>query len=134
MEKKERKAFWIGLGSVLAIIFLLIGFLSLAFSTNGSQQAKTGQSESQTQKQDSPKEEEPAAEEPSEQANQEQEAVSEESEPSDQTGTVHEVESGDTFYSIGLEYDVDWQRIVEVNDLDEDAVLQPGQELLIPNE
>ncbi len=130
MKKKERKAFWIGLGSVLAIIFLLIGFLSLVFSTDGSKKAND---QPQPQKESSQKEKPEAEADQPQEANQ-QEETAQQSEPSDQAGITHEVESGDTLYSIGLEYDVDWKRIAEVNDLEQDTVLKPGQELLIPSE
>ena len=131
MKSKERKAFWIGLGSVLAVIFLLIGFLSLAFSTDGS---KSADDQPQVQKESSQKEKpETEADQPQE-ASQQEETASQQSESSDEAGITHEVESGDTLYSIGLEYDVDWKRIAEVNDLEQDTVLKPGQELLIPSE
>lgn len=135
MKRKEKKAFWIGLGTTVAIIFILIGFLSLLFS-NRALESQPVQSQDQS-KQETSQEDNSKAEDQkdSQQTNQaEEEAPLDETQESDTGGVTHEVESGDTLFSIGLQYDVDWQRIAEVNDLDQDAVLQPGQELIIPSE
>jgi hypothetical protein len=40
---------------------------------------------------------------------------------------IYEVESGDTIISIALEHDVEWDQLLNLNDLDEDSVLQQGQ-------
>jgi lipoprotein NlpD len=45
---------------------------------------------------------------------------------------VHSVESGDTVYGIALEYGVDWEELLRMNGLDEDSLLQLGQELKLP--
>lgn len=47
-------------------------------------------------------------------------------------GRVHNVKSGDTVYAIALQYDVDWQELLQLNGLEEDTLLQLGQELQLP--
>jgi LysM repeat protein len=45
---------------------------------------------------------------------------------------THRVKSGDTIYGIALQYGVDMQDLLRVNDLDEDTLLQLDQELTLP--
>lgn len=45
---------------------------------------------------------------------------------------TYTVESGDTVYGIALQYDVDWEELLRLNNLDEDTLLQLGQELKLP--
>jgi len=47
-------------------------------------------------------------------------------------GRVHRIEAGDTIYAIALQYDVDWQELLRINDLDEESMLQLDQELKLP--
>jgi LysM repeat protein/uncharacterized protein YkwD len=47
-------------------------------------------------------------------------------------GRVHSVEAGDTVYGIALQYNVDWEELLRLNNLDEDSLLQLGQELKLP--
>jgi LysM repeat protein len=48
------------------------------------------------------------------------------------SGRSHRVESGDTIYGIALQYGVDMDELLRLNDLDEDTLLQLDQELLLP--
>ncbi len=45
---------------------------------------------------------------------------------------THRVQPGDTIYGIALEYGVDMQDLMRVNNLDEDSLLQLDQELTLP--
>jgi LysM repeat protein len=45
---------------------------------------------------------------------------------------THRVKSGDTVYGIALQYGIDWQELLRVNDLDEDSLLQLDQQLTLP--
>jgi len=47
---------------------------------------------------------------------------------------IYKVESGDTLYSIGLKFNIDWHKIASVNKLKEPYNLTVGQELIIPSE
>jgi len=47
-------------------------------------------------------------------------------------GRVHSVKSGDTVYGIALQYDIDWEELLRLNGLEEDSLLQLGQELQLP--
>jgi len=46
-----------------------------------------------------------------------------------QVPTDYTVEPGDTIISIAVRYDLDWQELMELNQLDEDSVLRLGQKL-----
>jgi len=48
------------------------------------------------------------------------------------SGDTVTVTSGDTIISIALANDVDWQELLEVNGLEEDSIIQIGQELELP--
>lgn len=67
---------------------------------------------------------------PSETATQELEEAK--VEPQVQEETKYTVKSGDTLYSIGIKFGIDWKKIAEVNNLDEPYTLSTGQELKIP--
>lgn len=45
---------------------------------------------------------------------------------------VHSVKAGDTVYGIALQYGVDWEELLRFNGLQEDSLLQLGQELRLP--
>ncbi|MCB9458859.1 MAG: lamin tail domain-containing protein [Anaerolineaceae bacterium] len=47
---------------------------------------------------------------------------------------IHVVESGDTVYFVAEEYDVDYFLMLEVNNLQEDTLLNIGDELIVPLE
>ena len=48
------------------------------------------------------------------------------------SGRTYSVQSGDTVYGIALEYHVDWEELLRINNLEEDSLLQLGQELKLP--
>lgn len=47
---------------------------------------------------------------------------------------THRVQTGDTIWNIARRYNVDPKRILSLNNLDDDSVLQPGQEIRIGKE
>jgi LysM repeat protein len=47
-------------------------------------------------------------------------------------GQTYKVETGDTLFSIGQKFDIDWHNIADANDLKEPYTLEVGQEILIP--
>jgi LysM repeat protein len=49
-----------------------------------------------------------------------------------QVARTHSVKAGDTAYGIALQYDVDWEELLRLNNLQEDSLLQLGQELQLP--
>ncbi len=134
IKEKEKRAFWIGLGTIVAGICIIIAVVSLIFSGGGESQEQvvdesdSGQEETVQEPKQEREEPEPEPEEPT--AQEETTSQPEEESGSEET---YEVQAGDTLFEIGLEYGVDWQDIVEANDLGEDAVLTPGDQLIIPN-
>ncbi|MFO7727968.1 MAG: LysM peptidoglycan-binding domain-containing protein [Desulfonatronovibrio sp.] len=44
---------------------------------------------------------------------------------------VHEVQRGENLFRIGLKYDVSVDKLMELNDLDPDDSIQPGQKLIV---
>jgi LysM repeat protein/uncharacterized protein YkwD len=47
-------------------------------------------------------------------------------------GRVYRIKRGDTVFGVALQYGLDWQELLRLNGLDEDSLLQPGQELQLP--
>jgi nucleoid-associated protein YgaU len=124
-KKSERKAFWVGLGVVLAVFCLVMATIGLIWGgeekPTKSEQKKPSQStaeeSAQQEKKSQPAEEKTPVEEPAEEAS---------------SAETYEVQAGDTLFQIGLDHNVDWTRIAEVNQLEEGALLKPGQKLIIP--
>jgi len=52
--------------------------------------------------------------------------------PSTSNEQTHIVKKGDTLYSIGLKYNMQWTVIAKYNDLNENAALIEGQKIIIP--
>lgn len=50
------------------------------------------------------------------------------------SGQIYKVQAGDTLYSIGLKFNIDWHKIASANKLKEPYNLVVGQELIIPSE
>jgi murein DD-endopeptidase MepM/ murein hydrolase activator NlpD len=48
------------------------------------------------------------------------------------SGSYYKVAAGDTFYSIGQRFGLPYQAITRANGLPDDAVVHPGNQLLIP--
>lgn len=49
----------------------------------------------------------------------------------DRDASRHTVRDGETLYSIAQRYDVSVERILELNEMEKDDIIRPGQELLI---
>lgn len=45
---------------------------------------------------------------------------------------IHYVQEGETISSIAIQHGVDWQTLLSVNGLNEQSILQPGQEIRLP--
>ena len=119
LKKSEKKAFWVGIGVIFAVFCLLMGILSLVWG---------GKEEPVKAKKEKPSQ--PVAEEPVQK--KEKSKPAEEPVEEAPSAETHEVQAGDTLFQISLDYNVDWRRIAEVNQLEEDALLKPGQKLIIP--
>lgn len=131
-KQSETRAFWIGIGTIVAAICLVIAFTSLIFSFSGASEEVDEQDPILTENEvetETNTESEPAEEEVKEEI-EEEEAVEE----SQASGQTYEVKPGDTLFEIGLEFNLDWRDIVEANDLEEDTVLIPGSQLIIPGQ
>ena len=50
------------------------------------------------------------------------------------SGQTYKVESGDTLFTIGQKFNIDWHEIASANNLKEPYALKVGQELIIPNQ
>jgi len=126
-KDKEKRALWIGIGTIVAVLCLAIGLFSLIFG---------GQDNSQrVGKKLKPAKEEkvaPASDEKAGNTAKEENKKEETNKPAIPGAETYEVQPGDTLYEIGLKYDIDWRRIAEVNQLAEDVVLRPGDKLIIP--
>jgi len=129
LKQQEKRAFVVGLGSIVAVIFLLIGISILVFGNDKPKKVKTEKkqeeviiptAEPEPVKQDKKAEQEPVAE-------------PEATEPV-AAGGEYEVQPGDTLSQIGIAHNVDWQDIMTANNLAEDDVLQPGDIIIIPSE
>lgn len=127
VKRKERKALWIGIGTILAVLFLVIGILTLIFG--GKEKPKQAKKEVKPIKKETVapvKQPEPAP--------KPEEKVAEETQEPERDAETYEVQPGDTLFAIGLNFNIDWHRIAEVNQLEQDAVLKPGDKLIIPAE
>ncbi len=135
-KKNESRAFWIGIGTIVASLCIVIGIGSLVFSSSevleGDKETSNNEP-SQESTQPQTEQEETSSEEDSDEEENES-SVAEEEEPEATSGQTYEIEPGDTLFEIGLEFDVDWRDILEANDLEEGATLIPGDELIIPNQ
>lgn len=49
-----------------------------------------------------------------------------------QLGRIYSVQAGDTVYGIALQYDIDWEELLRLNNLEENSLLQLGQQLKLP--
>jgi LysM repeat protein len=131
LKEKEKKAFWIGLGTIVAAACIIIGVVSLIFSnSNDDSQPVKVENQMKETKQTQPVQEEGKQKEEEATASQPEESSLDEK-PQETPGT-YEVQSGDTLSAIGAKFNVDWRDILEANGLEEDAVLIPGDELTIP--
>ncbi|MBK8050459.1 MAG: LysM peptidoglycan-binding domain-containing protein [Anaerolineales bacterium] len=51
---------------------------------------------------------------------------------SDSKGSVYIVRPGDTILAIAIRHELDWRELLTYNGLDEDSLIQPGQEIRLP--
>jgi len=132
IKEKEKRAFWVGLGTIFVIVCLIFAVSGLVFSDNpqpvkktesSSKSSQDKQKEQPTQKKEETKEPEPAS--------AEEEPAQSDHEPAGQT---YEVEAGDTLYGISLKFNVDWQDIAAANSMSQEAILRPGETLIIPQQ
>jgi len=132
LKQQEKKAFVVGIGSIIAVVCLLIGILVLVFGGNDKpKKAKTEKKQEEVVV--------PVAEpEPAEQKVEAKPEPVAEPEPEATepvaAGGEYEVQPGDTLSQIGIDHNVDWQDIMDANNMDEDDVLQPGDTIIIPSE
>lgn len=47
---------------------------------------------------------------------------------------IHKIKTGDTLFNLSQKYEVSWQTLAEINNLEEPYVLRVGQEIKIPVE
>lgn len=73
----------------------------------------------------------PVEPEPTEQAIENDEMPGAE-EPVSSGDIEHQVQAGETIFSVAFQYNVPWTRLVDVNELSSPYTLQAGQILLIP--
>jgi len=142
IKEKEKRAFWIGLGTIVAGFCIIIAIINLIFSGGGDDEKQVrGAIDSnyeQTTQESKQKDRSNKEEKEQEELVENEETVTEpkaESETTEESGSeqTYKVQAGDTLFEIGLKYGVDWQDILGANDLDEDSVIAPGDELTIPN-
>ncbi len=133
-KKNESRAFWIGIGTIVASLCIVIGIGSLVFSSAKTSQenGETPNNDSVTEDRQSQSEQEDEPSSDSEPEQKEEDLATEE--PQSPAGQTYEIKPGDTLFEIGLEFNVDWRDILEANDLEEGAVLIPGNELIIPSQ
>lgn len=128
-KKGEKKAFYVGLGTIAGIILIII--LTIFFIKGCSSDNETLK---EAQKNEAQPETTPVIATP---AITEGSVAGEKSEATPTPavkGKAYTVESGDTLYEIGKKFKVDWKKIAEANGIDNAAALKVGKEIIIPSE
>ncbi|MFN8443555.1 MAG: LysM peptidoglycan-binding domain-containing protein [Caldilineaceae bacterium] len=49
--------------------------------------------------------------------------------PADDSGATYTIKAGDTIFVIAMRHNLDWQELLRINNLTEDSLLQPGQQI-----
>lgn len=111
--RRETKSYHSSLAVVLLVVFCTITVFLFIFAVKGIFTNKKSSDE-----------------QPSETPSKELEEVK--VEPQTKEETTYTVKSGDSLYSIGIKYGVNWKDIAKTNNLEEPYNLTVGQELKIP--
>lgn len=126
-KRNEKKAFWVGLATIL-ILILIVG-LTIFFlrGCSGDQKEIKEVKGDQTEPAMTPAAATPTVS-PA--------AVAGEKTGGSPTPTVqgetYTIESGDTLYEIGQKFKVDWHKIAEANGIDNSGALKVGKQIIIP--
>ena len=130
-KKDEKKAFYVGLATVLGLILIIA--LTIFF-LRGCADTKKDVKEVQ----DSNQNNKGTTQTTAAIATPTQASVAGAStapEPTSQAkGQTYTVQSGDTLYDIGKKFKVSWQKIAEVNGIDNSGALKVGSKIIIPSE
>jgi LysM repeat protein len=114
-SNNKRKIFFISISVILiviSIILLYFAFRPVKTTTQSTEKAANVQDQSKS--------------------NQESESSTAENNQQTSANKTYKVESGDTLFTIGQKFDIDWHKIATANDLKEPYDLKVGQELVIP--
>jgi len=106
----KRKIFFISLSIILIVASIVILYFTFHLGTSSSTNTKEEERKEPTTQEETQK-------------------VKEEAKTAGQT---YKVEAGDTLFSIGQKFGIDWHEIASVNKLKEPYTLKIGQELIIP--
>ncbi len=112
----KRKIFFVGISAILIIGSIVLLYMAFRPSSSAT---KAQSSQTEQKKETNTSTTETKTETQKETTNK----------PSGQT---YKVESGDTLFTIGQKFDVDWHEIATANNLKEPYSLKVGQELVIP--
>ena len=124
----DEKAFKVGLITVICIVVLGIFILSWwLIKHNQNKEEVLGESINQEQSQSFNPENLKVTEEMPVSSNA---AI----QPNESSFETYTVQPGDTLYSIGKKFKVDYNKIIELNGIEKTQSLRPGQKLQIPQE
>lgn len=126
-KKSEKKAFYVGLATIAAIVLIIILTIFFVKGCSGNDQTLKEAGKNEAQPETTPAVATPVST-PGNVAGEKSEAA-----PTPVVkGKTYTVESGDTLYEIGKKFKVDWKKIAEANGIDNAAALKVGKEIIIP--
>ncbi|MCX6811532.1 MAG: LysM peptidoglycan-binding domain-containing protein [Candidatus Berkelbacteria bacterium] len=131
-KKDEKKAFYVGLATVLGLIFIIAFAI---FFLRGCADTKKDVEEVKNK---GAKTEEAAKTATTPVATSDQGNVAGQKTETKTTppanAKTYTVQSGDTLYEIGKKFKVDWHKIAEVNGIENSGALKVGKQIIIPSE
>ena len=130
-KKDKKKAFYVGLATVFGLVIIIaLAIFFLKGCSGGNKDVK--------EVQDSGAENKGTVQTTAAVATPAQGSVAGEKTSSSPTpavqGKTYTIESGDTLYDIGKKFKISWQRIAEVNGIDNSGALKVGKQIIIPSE
>jgi hypothetical protein len=130
-KKDEKKAFYVGLATVLGLVIII--FLTIFFIRGCS-----GTKKDIKEVQDNSNKDKGATQTAAAVTTPTQASVAGASTAPQTTsqvkGQTYTVQSGDTLYDIGKKFKVSWQRIAEANGIDNSGALKVGSQIIIPSQ
>ncbi len=134
----ERKAFVVGLVTIIVIIAIIVLMVIFGAMKNGSDTVTEFSEEKAAgiEQQDSPaimgaQDEQPVIIDAEADNSSEDQKSKEETKP-ELSGETYIVEAGESLYAIGTKLKIDWQELAEINGIEAPYALKTGQKLVLP--